>query len=730
MSALVFACADPVTPDAGFADAGDSGALQDAFHEPDTGIQVDAAVDTGLPLDAGVGPDAGTDAGFDAGVDLTFETPVSPVSAGALGWNDYLLNDGPSELEPSGAACTSSVTGGYRACLHGGERRVVEMAGVSGCAGLTVSDSLGAFSWLCDDSSGVVRVFSIGLRPDKRLADLIDWGASPPDWRAISVTVRDATREVSSPFAVWWPNPVVVDDDGGSLSVAGTIYLATATPPARFTIDADRVGLVVQDGFTAGLSATNQTFLWVEGAMAGDAYALAWEGVDFSVLRGVLASGATEAGVYLLDSNHNAMSHVSGVSNGQTGVHLKSSRSNILSHIRVSDNSQGLYLESARDNTVYDVVASNNGRGVTVSFSPHTRLAQVVAANNNGDGISARSSGRSIFSNLTTVSNVGNGLRLLQSVGHTTMNLAAAGNNRAGLRTGDTNPGWATYYNTFANVAIGHSRFSHLHLDNSRYNYFTGLLEVGVHPSIACSTTKLAGLGNRTCVNEGASDATIFLDVELGASFLAEVDTDDPVNLSDVDGLSGVIAVADWVRFGTEFRAWGLDLPTPFPSVSHAGACTSGCRIFDYALAAGDTGRAGAPALFDVLSDPNDDDPIPDGDDILHHLWPVQGQSECEAIDALWEPQVCSIPGITSEAECLALRAAWSTDLCAARFLRNAVEVMEDGLGNENTLCESGETCLFTPHIGAYQGSGPLVSAGAFEDGALSGITLLVHSVR
>ena len=50
---------------------------------------------------------------------------------------------------------------------------------------------------------------------------------------------------------------------------------------------------------------------------------------------------------------------------------------------------------------------------------------------------------------------------------------------------------------------------------------------------------------------------------------------------------------------------------------------------------------------------------------------------------------------------------------------------MDDGIGNENILCESGETCLFAPNLGSYQGHGNLLSAGAFTDGALTGITLL-----
>jgi hypothetical protein len=71
----------------------------------------------------------------------------------------------------------------------------------------------------------------------------------------------------------------------------------------------------------------------------------------------------------------------------------------------------------------------------------------------------------------------------------------------------------------------------------------------------------------------------------------------------------------------------------------------------------------------------------------------------------------------------------WS-DASTVTILRNAVEILEDGLGNENGLCESGETCLYTPNIGSYQGHGNLVSAGAFTDGAIAGVRLLEYETN
>jgi hypothetical protein len=64
------------------------------------------------------------------------------------------------------------------------------------------------------------------------------------------------------------------------------------------------------------------------------------------------------------------------------------------------------------------------------------------------------------------------------------------------------------------------------------------------------------------------------------------------------------------------------------------------------------------------------------------------------------------------------------TSTCDVTHLRAAVEIVDDGIGNDNLLCESGETCLFSPNIGGYQGHGALVPV-PFTGGTLTGISLV-----
>jgi hypothetical protein len=60
----------------------------------------------------------------------------------------------------------------------------------------------------------------------------------------------------------------------------------------------------------------------------------------------------------------------------------------------------------------------------------------------------------------------------------------------------------------------------------------------------------------------------------------------------------------------------------------------------------------------------------------------------------------------------------------------NAVELPGYYPGNNNNgLCESGETCVYSPNFGAYQGEGdPLSQAPCvFSDGTVAGVTMYAY---
>jgi len=56
----------------------------------------------------------------------------------------------------------------------------------------------------------------------------------------------------------------------------------------------------------------------------------------------------------------------------------------------------------------------------------------------------------------------------------------------------------------------------------------------------------------------------------------------------------------------------------------------------------------------------------------------------------------------------------------------NAFEVLNQAYGNNNGLCESNEVCIFSPNIGAYQGTeNPFANpACTFSGSAISTVKL------
>ena len=108
-------------------------------------------------------------------------------------------------------------------------------------------------------------------------------------------------------------------------------------------------------------------------------------------------------------------------------------------------------------------------------------------------------------------------------------------------------------------------------------------------------------------------------------------------------------------------------------------------------------------------------------------VWGAATAGECgEVPGGIWAGGLCDLPGQENQTMCEFYGGDWTSAKCSSLFLRGAVEIPGDLIGNDNGLCESGETCLVTPNIGAYQGHDGLVEVGAIGEGAaLQRITLL-----
>ena len=638
-----------------------------------------------------------TNVAVQCGISSGSVSPLYPTNG--ADWNDYVKNNGGTIYSADDTACAGTETGGYSACLHGGEMRVAAVTGKSSCTALTASDALGAFDWTCDASTGTARFISTGLKNGKNLSDLIDF--TTPGWRMNSVIVYDGgTVYGVTTSSVWWQNPVAVDNDGGSLAAAGTIYIVTNDALAEdYTINASSVGLVARPGviingtgagaYSNVIKADGSTggakdFLWIEGSVdATGENGIYLNTVRFSVLRNVKADNASAgyyylpSGVYLLSSDNNKLSRIAASNNGYSGVWLDGSRGNSLSNITAAKNYTGIMLRGTSgrtyDNRLSGITAIGNYI-VGIWLAGDNNVLTNVTAANNWTGLSLESSASRNSLIGITASNSMNYAITLYYASYNFLSLIATSN----TGTGAFGTGVSVEYswnNTFSDVAASNNQIYGVYLKSSDNNTFTGLLKVGNNGTADCSVTggTGAGLVNSTCANNGSSNAILSTGVTLASSFSGKVTSDDTVNASDTNGTASYSSITDWTGFENAFRGWGND-GSAYPNADNRGECATGtCRIWDWSL------LSTASVLRGVLT------PLPTGDDTFTHTL---------------------YSGATTT------------------FLRHAVEIEGDGIGNDNTLCESNETCLYTPNIGAYQGHGNLVDAGAFIDGAVTGVTL------
>jgi hypothetical protein len=95
-------------------------------------------------------------------VSLSTVTALYPLNG--ADWNDYVK--GNSIANGTDTLCTAATD---TVCMHAGEKRVVTVTGKNSCTGITATDSLGAFDWACDASTGTVRVMSTALKNGKSL---------------------------------------------------------------------------------------------------------------------------------------------------------------------------------------------------------------------------------------------------------------------------------------------------------------------------------------------------------------------------------------------------------------------------------------------------------------------------------------------------------------------------------------------------------------------------------
>ncbi|HEX4923812.1 MAG TPA: right-handed parallel beta-helix repeat-containing protein [Bdellovibrionales bacterium] len=638
---------------------------------------------------------------------------VEPAFAGSGDWNEYRRADG--------SACTGDEPGAYSACVHGGEARKVTAAGHASCEGLTLDDALDAFHWNCRIEDGVATFRSSGLKAHRGLRDLLDVLAFKYNRVVLR---RSGVALVSSRLEPWWRNRVVllpenamesvltlddVDSDGTGPDrgyLPGTVFVTSRDVLTNgYNINLDGAAIVTLAGAAikfAGLGAPNcdtasgetsslgvaamfcagsQKFLWLEAKLDGRAAGgtldkgavfanVSFSRVYRSELTGILGT-RDPAGFSFESSRALHVSQLRIDSTSGDALALWDTHDSWLSSITVSNNyARGLRLVGSQRNVVTGIMAGNNGWSVLLEGSSHNVITGAVAVSAAVGFRLAAGSTRNTVQNAAVIATA---LDVLEGSNDNTFSHIAI------LRGGRLNLNGSSRLK-FANVAV---EWGEVRLEASSNNQFSGFLLVG-SPSCLVSGGTNPGLTN-TCQNQGASDATRVV-VDMSNAMFGTVTADDPFNASDVSGAAAYEAILDWVHFTSPWRTWGQ-------SDGYSFQCGPGqtCRIADLRLRAGDSSllnRSGAATI----------------------------------------PNAPFVHGAACPAAVQGDRVFSDTQTAPRAYLLNAAELVADGAGNDNGLCESGESCVYTPNFGAYQGDGDVRSRECvFQDGTISGVRMFAH---
>lgn len=429
----------------------------------------------------------------------------------------------------------------------------------------------------------------------------------------------------------------------------------------------------------------------------------------FNVVDAARVEGAATYGIELASTSTNAFlgAIVEGRGLGVACVHLGDAQQNGFRTLDASSCGAGVYVEGlgSTNNFFRDVrVAASRNEGVLVIDGSSNRFLGLVSVENQGAGVTVQASNGNVFSDVVVAANGGRGLALGSAKDNVVTSLTAARNAGGGVELNYASNNVLTSLaldgsgtsralvlqgssgNTFAYVAAT-SGVNALYEDaTSIENGFFGELRVDTADTCQTTSTKpsfMSGAASTTagCSQNGTRSS-------FGKTTIAKLfDPASPPFLgTSSDTVNGTWAgnptritslddpAVDWTGFAYPHRGWvrlggavgplGCSVAvSPRDQASCTGVWAGDAEIYDWALKMGDPRLTGVPTPADPLANHL----------VLHN---------------------------------------WSTG-ATVDFDPSAQELLDDGLGNEDGLCDAPlitppEECLYTPNFGAYQGEGAL----------------------
>lgn len=428
------------------------------------------------------------------------------------------------------------------------------------------------------------------------------------------------------------------------------------------------------------------------------------EGIKDSRLQQINVNNNGGHGLSLRTVQTTRITDVVAQGNGNSGMRLYRWNNSQADNLKlVGNGNTGLEFDQCNYGYLGGIITSNNSsHGLALNSSSHMSVVEVTAVNNGGSGIAYLGSSTSNYGNLllaaTTANNQGNGTEVTR-MSDTYISSVLSLNNGVN--------GFQTY--TFVDRVYG---LNMLTANNTSYgmniessdDVYSGLLRIGSNGVDDCVVNTsfsinpgLAVSKQQGCIINAASDATLLTGIDGSSTVVAEVSSDDLLNADDdlTPGLALYENISNWSQFDHLYRSWGVEGSLAFADSSNQGACNvtgNNCRIWDWSNASTDLGNAGTAAAYNVV-------PLPTVSDFVTRVWLSSGAPDQAYCDI-------NYPG-----------ANWDGVGCSISHLPTAMEIQGDGIGDDNYLCEAGETCLYMPNIGSYQGHGNLLDVGTLGSG-------------
>lgn len=389
-------------------------------------------------------------------------------------------------------------------------------------------------------------------------------------------------------------------------------------------------------------------------------------------------------------------------SNGDEGIAVGPTTDSVFSHLISLNNASGVLSYTGSSNLTFgDVLIANSSANGVDLYGDEVRFMNLTVSNSGGTGIINRST-NSTFWNVTTIGNGSDGFTEDYSSRTALGNFLSANNTSYGLWITSDN---GKYKNIFTQ---GNGDYSVvLEYSSCHHNTFTGYL--ALTESVLCSVWSAGaqpGLIDATCTDSGVnlsnsytgntSDATFLLSKDMTNSYVGRIAVDDSQNASDSSGSASYVSITDWTHFENEFRFFGKNGTSVLDS-GFQGRCGSAstCRIFDL------------------------------------RPWSVDTQIFNRNFDG-----INANPSFVANTTCPSVihgnQVSTDAKSSPSTFLTHAVEILFDGVGDDDGFCESGEACLYTPHIGGYQGEGDYLTGGTctFQDGTITGVTMYYRPIQ